>query len=425
MAYENIFQDYDYKISLKKLFLKQSFWADLFYLFAILTVFLLPFPLALFPIHQSLVNLLFKDVLSFITQNIFQVNLLKNAEISSDSILLYFLVLFIWGAACVISIIFQLWGKWQKWRSKALYLFQLILAYYLAFQLLNYGIDKIFKAQFYLPEPNILYTNFGYLDKDILFWSVMGLSYPYNLFMGIAEVLPALLIFYRKTRILGFLLSFAVLLNVVAINFSFDISVKVYSSFLCFLSILLLSPYFQKLYRFFILKQVVNLEDTPIKFSFIQSKPLKVGLKSFTIGLILIECFLPFLKSLNFNDDLAPRPYLHGAYEVTEVFVENKKISINQSPIKRFYIHRRNFLIFETHQGQMADYELFINQIQHVFLLKDYQQNTYTLNYKYNKTEQTLWLEYPMGNKTFWLQAKALDWQKLPALQENFHWAID
>ena len=102
----------------------------------------------------------------------------------------------------------------------------------LAFFLLRYGFDKLFKHQFYLPEPNTLYTPVGLLSKDILFWTSMGTSHSYNVFMGLIEIIPAFLLFFKRTRMLGGLISFAVLLNVLMINIGFDITVKILSSFL-------------------------------------------------------------------------------------------------------------------------------------------------------------------------------------------------
>ena len=41
------------------------------------------------------------------------------------------------------------------------------VAWFLALQLLQYGFDKVFKHQFYLPEPNTLYTPLGLLPPDL------------------------------------------------------------------------------------------------------------------------------------------------------------------------------------------------------------------------------------------------------------------
>src|SRR5205085_9499653 len=115
-------------------------------------------------------------------------------------------------------------------------IYQLFI-YYLCLQLLKYGVDKIFKNQFYLPEPNTLFTPAGMLDKDILYWSTMGTSYGYNIFLGSLEIAAALFILIKRTRLIGLLLSLGILINVTEVNFGFDISVKLFSLFLLFFNL--------------------------------------------------------------------------------------------------------------------------------------------------------------------------------------------
>jgi hypothetical protein len=93
-----------------------------------------------------------------------------------------------------------------------------------------------------LPEPNLLFTPLGQLDKDILYWSTMGSSYGYNLFLGCTELLTGVLLFFRKTRAIGALAAVFICANIVAVNFSFDISVKLLSSFLLLLSLFIAIP---------------------------------------------------------------------------------------------------------------------------------------------------------------------------------------
>ena len=54
----------------------------------------------------------------------------------------------------------------------------------------------------------------------------------------ILQVIAASLLLFKKTRTIGILITIGILTNVVAINFSFDISVKIYATFLFFLAIL-------------------------------------------------------------------------------------------------------------------------------------------------------------------------------------------
>jgi hypothetical protein len=73
-------------------------------------------------------------------------------------------------------------------------------------------------------------------------WAWMGASYAYNVFAGIAEMGSGFLLFFRRTVTLGALASIAVLLNVVMINFAYDVPVKLYSSHLLLMAVFLLAP---------------------------------------------------------------------------------------------------------------------------------------------------------------------------------------
>jgi hypothetical protein len=109
-----------------------------------------------------------------------------------------------------------------------------IIRYYLALILFIYGFSKVFKAQFYLPEPNLLFTTLGNLDKDILFWSTIGSSRSYSIFLGIIEIIPAMLLLFRKTSFIGSLIATGVLLHVVAINLLFYFCENLFTFFIDF-----------------------------------------------------------------------------------------------------------------------------------------------------------------------------------------------
>ncbi|MBL0144471.1 MAG: hypothetical protein IPP48_00540 [Chitinophagaceae bacterium] len=107
-----------------------------------------------------------------------------------------FFILLLLGA--VITIFLTSLKQLYK-RNLKIYNFCTTACYhYLIIILLKYGLDKIFKTQFYLPEPNTLFTTVGHLDKDILFWSTMGSSHLYNTITGCIEILAAVLLFLNQ-----------------------------------------------------------------------------------------------------------------------------------------------------------------------------------------------------------------------------------
>ena len=384
-------------------------------------VFVIPFPFYVFSFQKEIANTFFIKPSSWLVENIFGWNI-TNPEITSDAATMYGLVFFLFILAVFTAMIFSFFPNFKKQQSKVFQIFRLLFFYYLSMQLLKYGLDKIFKAQFYLPEPNILYTPLGAISKDLLFWSSMGTSRSYNIFMGILEVAPALFLLFKKTRPLGLLIAIPVLINVVAINFSFDISVKIYSVFLLLLSCFLFAPYLKSVYQFFILQKETTLFNPS---SFLNENVfLRTSLKVFVIGLIFLEALFPYFATQNFNDDKVERPFLHGAYEVLEIIPRDSLIS-ELPNIKRIFVHRSGYLIFQNKKEEMQDFKLEIDQVSRKFELTNYQMQAVKLNYQYFPSTEILELQFFQNKKEYLLRTKVLDWKKLPALQNDFHWQID
>ena len=326
-------------------------------------------------------------------------------DVSSDSASMYILVATLFFISLIIGSTLSLAPGLERVRYYFIHLSRSILPYYLALILCKYGLDKIFKSQFYIPEPNILYTPFGMMDKDILFWSVMGTSKAYSFFLGLMEIIPAILLLWKRTRPVGLLMALPVLLHVVAINFSFDISVKLYSCFLLFLDIYLLTPYLR---NFLNRKKEIALKTTKPSPLF-----LKTFLMTMAICLVVFESLSPYLKSGNFNDDRARRPYLHGAYQV---------LGNDSSPYKRLFIHRQGYIIFQAVNDVMQDYRAQVDTVNRQIQLTDYQQQHTRLGYDYSSKDSLLQLKYLNGS--LFLKAKQVDWRSLPALQDKYHWVV-
>lgn len=367
------------------------------YLFFGLGILFIPFPFYLLNIPYRLSHFFFQDLLHAMGNT--------SGAITSDSPAMLLLMAIFALLALLIALLLHRF----QWSPTWLELLQSILFYYLALQLLKYGFDKFFKAQFYLPEPNTLYTPLGKVSKDLLFWSSMGSSYSYNVFMGLLEIIPGLLLLFRKTRTVGLLIASGVLANIVAINFSFGISVKLYSTFLLLLCLFLLHPQLKALYQFFIQQKNTRL---PQKSSWLSHTPFwNTSLRSFIYALLFFEALFPHLQKGYLNDDHMPRPYLHGAYEVLEV--------PPALDVKRVFIHRNGYLIFQNQAEELEDFHLSINVEKKQFILTDYQQQKQYLSYEYLPADSLLFLHYSQNGQDLRIKAKALDWRSLPALQNS------
>jgi uncharacterized membrane protein YphA (DoxX/SURF4 family) len=321
-----------------------------------------------------------------------------------------------------------LWNyKWkQHFQSKiTLNLIYVFCRYYLALQMFIYGFNKVFKWQFYLPEPNTLFTRLGDISPDLLYWSTMGLSRPYTIFAGLMEIIPAILLLFRRTYILGVVLLFLVLVNVWVINLSFDISVKMYSSFLLLITGYLIAPYIKTLTGFFQGK-TTTLDSTPFIWKPFTDEKMNQFLKITIITLFTVETFWQYIETGNFNDDKAQRPYLHGVYQI-QTFVKNKDtLAINHVDTwKNFFVHRRGYFITQLYNENMQDYKLEVDSITNTLkLTQEVNQQVVKLNYRV-VNHKNIEISGVWGRDTLFIHAQKLDIHRMPALQRTLHWRVD
>lgn len=131
-----------------------------------------------------------------------------------------------------------------RWKA----LLALHLRYVLALAMLGYGFAKVFPGQFVAPSLDRLTTTYGESSPMGLLWTFMGASRPYTVFGGALEVLGGVLLLWPRTAVLGALCSAGVLANITALNFCYDVPVKLYSSHLFLMSVLVLLPEARRLF---------------------------------------------------------------------------------------------------------------------------------------------------------------------------------
>jgi hypothetical protein len=139
------------------------------------------------------------------------------------------------------------------------YWFAECLAIELAAVLFSYGIIKLFPLQ--MPAPTLvdLQTPVGQLSPFQLVWITFGYGTPYQVFSGIFEVLAAFFIVFRRTRVIGLLIALPLMLNVIVINYTYQVGVLITACYIFIMALFLLAPYLPRLTGFLLLKQNYGL----------------------------------------------------------------------------------------------------------------------------------------------------------------------
>lgn len=167
----------------------------------------------------------------------------------------------------VACVLWSIIDKKRKNYSKLNYWFKTYLSWYLFLSMVFYAVYKIMLVQMPFPNARALLEPLGDKSKVDLFFNVVGLSPGYGIFTGICELAAALLILCRRTRALGCLLMAMLLVNVVAVNLFYNVTVKLLSMHLLLVALYLLVPYVPKLVRFFYRMEPVSLAEKQYTFS--------------------------------------------------------------------------------------------------------------------------------------------------------------
>ncbi len=378
-------------------------------IFICLFILFVPFPYHILFNTGSWLEPLIKPAIQWTGKEIFGLTHFSD-KLMSDTTGMYILVFLM----LLVSLAWAA-GLTRSWKqpSEALtirFWLNKIATYFLSLQLLIYGFAKIFKTQFYLPEPNTLFTASGHMHKDLLYWTLVGSSHSFSVFSGCMEVVPALLILFKKTRRLGAFWLLAVCTYILALNFCFDISVKVLSALLWLLSLIIALPYLGK-------NEWEEGKPTikPIQYAII---------KSTAIGIILLESLFVYFRYNNFNDDAEARPLLHGAYEV-QTFVINHDtlppLTTDKYRFRRIFIHRQGYFIAQKMDDKMISFRLEYDPAHNGVTLNE----THLFHYTVPGPDSILTLKGKLNKDSLFISAKKLDINKLPLLQHQFHWVID
>ncbi len=127
----------------------------------------------------------------------------------------------------------------------------IVIRYYLAYQMLVYGLAKFYFVQFPTLTEIRLEKTFGEVTPMGLLWTFMGYSPSYSMFTGLLEILGGVFLLSRRTLTLGGLIVFGVMLNVMMLNFCYDVPVKLFSTHLVFFALIILLLDGRRLFHFF------------------------------------------------------------------------------------------------------------------------------------------------------------------------------
>ena len=232
------------------------------------------------------------------------------------------------SVAFIVCVVWSVLDRRRENYARALYWLRLVVRYYIATFALSYGIIKLFGLQMLFPSLSQLATPLGDLLPMRFSWLFIGFSFKYEFFSGLMETTAGLLLLYRGTVTAGLFAATGAFLNVVMINMSYDVPVKLFASHLLFACLFMLALDAPRLVNLLVLNRPTpptTAYDPPYTGGW--QRWGAVAVKVFIVYQILISPFMAGWKRYQVTYGPQPQgPFTVGVYDVRRYVVNHDTI---------------------------------------------------------------------------------------------------
>ncbi|WP_394835857.1 hypothetical protein LVJ94_02970 [Pendulispora rubella] len=249
---------------------------------------------------------------------------------------------------------------------------RIYLRYMLAMNMLLYGMFKIMMVQFPTPAIEQLSRTYGDSSPHSLMWAFMGYSTAYNVFVGGAEVLSGLLLFFRRTTTLGAMLVAAIMANVVVLNFCYYVGVKLFSAHLFSIALFLLAADARRLIDVFVLGRPAAATPQRPPFHSRRFERARLVLKVLYIGGSLVAAMSSALMIRKMRDSGSPARALAGPY-VIESNAASAEVRTPPSDLVRWrtiIVGQHGSLVVKRDDGNMVRWRFKVDPEAHTLTLR-------------------------------------------------------
>lgn len=389
-----------------------------------------PFPLNIIPklefIQNSILDV-YHILIPWIGKHIvrlnYEITVFTNG--SGDTTYDYVLVLFFIVVATIATMVWSLLDKKERNYEKLNYWFLVVLRFYVGYIMLTYGMAKVIPLQFREPSFSRLLMPYGESSPMGLVWTFIGASKAYTIFSGLAEVIGGMLLFYRKTTILGGILLIPVLTNIVLINFCYDVPVKLYSLELLIMVLLIMAPHSKRFLNVILL----NKPTTSIQYTepFTIKKQLRIK-NIIKWAAVVCIFYVTISESIEYGKEYgpnAPKPALYGLYEITDFKINSKEIApVITDTVRWRYISIERLKSIQLYKADMSnvEYTSKIDTVSKKIEVSHHKNSTkvYTLNY--GKTDSTMHIKGVFLGDTIDCKTKRLDKKNFLLTGRGFNW---
>ncbi|MFC9965909.1 DoxX family protein [Nocardia ignorata] len=313
--------------------------------------------------------------------------------------------------------------------------FRLLVRFTLVSALMLYGMIKLMPTQMSFNLERLV-EPFGHMSPMAVLWAQSSLSEPYEMALGAAEVTAAVLLILPLTAGLGSVLAVIVALQVVLMNLTFDVPVKLFALQLLLYAVLLAAPDLVRLVRALLGRAVEASPPTTLLTS-PRGNRLMLGAQALLGLWFLVATAVEAYDGWHTYGNARPKSPLYGIWNVTEYSVDGEQVPALvdfDAPATGLPNATERFrrIIFDIPQGMTAqrlDDSLvsFPARVdtgkQTVTLSKDTTHQWTIASFTYLRPQENqLILEGKLGGRQVRMRLDQVDLDQFPVVSRGFHW---
>ena len=328
---------------------------------------------------------------------------------------LSFWIQWFWVLAAAVAIA-AVWTLLARRRGYATWLpwCRLAVRVSLAASLIEYGMTKVIPTQFPTPPLSALVTPVGDMTLSALLWTTIGSAPAYEIITGCVEVLAGVLILLPWTVTLGALLGLVSLLQVLLLNLTFDIGVKLVTTHLIALAVILITP-------------MVRLKpDTAVEVR------LKPDTTAVILPIVLGAYLLGMQTWMNWSfwqrgGGGRPKSVLYGIWNVERLSVDGQvrppDLNDYDRRWRRVIFDAPDAIVFQRTDDSFASFGASLDRSSGTIVLAKGASLTWTARFTYDRpSDDRLTLAGEMDGHRIDADLQLVDPSAFPLVNSGFRW---
>jgi hypothetical protein len=276
----------------------------------------------------------------------------------------YINLILVFVVAVIGAAIWTLFDRKSTQYNKLYYWIRVLARYRLAYGMVGWGLKKAFPMQMVYPTVGMLNSPFIDMAEKKLYWSHVGVSFGYTVFLGFAEIIPGLLLLHRKTAVLGAALAAVVTFNICIANHAYDAGVAVPAAYFAIIGIFITWYELPVIWKLLVKEQDIvqpfrYYPTFPEKWQRYLRNGLKITLNFLFVPVAAALWAYGFFYGNNYNIPSTPGlPETKGYYTVTEFRLNNQPLAYNPYDSIRWQdaiFENWSTLSYKVNRGAIAD----------------------------------------------------------------------